>query len=213
MPPVGPRPAPPDGTAKVTYRGTSMSTNWENVMWCGITGSLSFSTIPTFATDMYGIFQTTLLEQMSVDAILQECLVTYYDGAGNPQGSISAAHAGSNATAALTAQVSTVLSWKIPASWRGGKPRTYVAGGAGGNIATTSTWSDGYVASMLTSAASFLAGVNAVTLTGVTQVRLGTVSFQHAGAWRTPPVLFEYVGVGVQQRICTQRRRLGKELF
>jgi hypothetical protein len=211
--PSGTRPAPPVGVAKCTIRGNYTSANWENVFWCAITGSLTYSNINTFATDFYGAFQTNLLPQMDASAFMTECLVTYYDGAGNPEGSISASHAGGASGGGITAAAATVLSWKIPASWRGGKPRTYLAAPPASSLSDQRLFSDGYVASMLTSADNFLTTVNGITLSGVTAVRLGTVSFQHANAWRTPPVMFEYDAVAIQQRVCTQRRRLGREAF
>ena len=209
VPPVGPRPDPPAGVAKVVYRGTYEGSVWENVFWCKITGTLVYGTIFTFATDMYGVFETNLLPWMSTHATLEECIVTYYDGAGNPQGSATASHAGGRASTTMTAAAAIVISWKIPASWRGGKPRTYLGGQDVGGLANTNEWLDTYVASVQAAAEAFRVAVNGITLTGVTGVQLGTVSFQHLGAWRTPPVHFSYVATGLQQRVCTQRRRLG----
>jgi hypothetical protein len=213
MPPVGPRPDPPVGQALVVFSGVYQSTVWENVFWLTITGTLTYTTVATLATDLYGIFQTDFLPLMNVGATLEECKVTYYDGAGNPQGSAQASHAGTQSGDGLPANCAALLSWKIPASWRGGKPRSYLAAQTVTSQYSNNEWLDTYVASLETGALAFMTNVNAITLTGVSAVRLGTVSFQHANAWRTPPVAFEYVAVGAQKRICTQRRRLGRELF
>jgi hypothetical protein len=182
-------------------------------MWCAITGALTFPTLPTFATDMYAQFQTHLLPPLSTLVSLNECHVVYYDGAGNPDGSSSSVHNGSAAGDSLGANSAIVTSWKIPATWRGGKPRSYLPGIPVTGLYDIRLLGDAFIGTVQTAALAFLNGVNALTLSGVTQVRLGTVSFQHANAWRTPPVFFEYVGVGVQKRICSQRRRLGSEVF
>lgn len=211
--PTGPRPSPPVGVCKVDYRWTFGDSFGQNVFWTMITGALTYANIATFATDMYGAYQTTLLTQMNNTANLQECICTYYDGAGNPQGSSSSVHPGGHTSAPAIANAAAVLSWKIPASYRGGKPRTYIGGLSTGDFASTRTLSSSEVGNMETSALAFLTAVNGITLTGVTGTALGTVSFQHLGAWRTPPIFYSYIAVGVQQRICTQRRRLGAELF
>ena|ERR1035437_3871554 len=211
--PTGTRPAPPTGVCQVVYKGKLNNSPWVNVFWVSITGALTYATIATFATDMYGAFQTNLLPQMSTGSSLLECVCTYYDGAGNPQGSASASHNGAVAGNISPASTAAVLSWKIPASWRGGKPRTYLGGIADGSLGDERFLTTAFSAALLTAAAAFRTTVNAITLTGVTRVGLGSVSFVHAKAWRSPPVMFEFVAVGVQQRICTQRRRLGREIF
>lgn len=182
-------------------------------MWVNITGTLTFATVADLATDMYAQYQTHLLPLLDQSSDLQECIVTYYDGAGNPQGSSTATHAGAQTGIVLAANCSTLLSWKIPATWKGGKPRTYLPTQNESNMASIYAWTDAWVGTVETAAAAFLAGVNGITLSGVTRVALGVVSFETKVAgvrvWRTPPVFFEYVAVGVQKRICTQRRRLG----
>src|ERR1700722_1285197 len=211
--PLPPRPDPPAGVAKITFKGVYNGTVWENVFWAKATGTFTYANVLALATAYYNAYATHLAGSRGALCTFEECIVTGYDGAGNPQASYEALTVGTDTSTALPAQSALVISWKLPATWRGGKPRTYLPAESVDNTDSVYTFTDAHVAGMQAAAVAFLTACNAITATGITAMELGTVSFQHALAWRTPPIFFGYVAGGVQKRICTQRRRLGNELF
>jgi hypothetical protein len=207
--PLGTRPDPPVGTAKVVILGNDSGQTVENVFWLDCAGTGTYATAGLIAQGVKTAWDTYIMAQCASHYTATECIVTHYDGAFNPQGSYSSTTPGLIVSDGEPASTACVLSWKIPATWRGGRPRTYVAGVPKAALLTTRQYTSSYTASMLSAGAAFRTAVNAIVHAPVTGVELGTVSFVHANAWRTPPLFFSYAAVGVQSRICTQRRRLG----
>jgi hypothetical protein len=115
---------------------------------------------------------------------------------------------------ALSPSVAVCASWTSAATWRGGKPRTYLPGvpsgavvAAGESQLTTNSingYRDGF--------SSFMADMNAVLDTGVA-LALGFPSYYHNYAFRPLPLFFPFTGVKVHGRLDSQRRRSGKERY
>jgi hypothetical protein len=204
---------PPAGVAKLRFRGNYNGASWENVMWCEVSGTPVFADILTLALDSYGAFQTNLLPLSAGNNHLNECIATYYDGVGTIEASETATHDGSESSANWTAAAAMVLSWKVISSYRGGKPRTYLAGHPLDAVDTTRTWTDSHVAAAVTHANAFLTAMNGITTPNISAVALGCVHFFSHGLAKSPPTFDPYIGVGAQKRICSQRRRLGAEIF
>lgn len=119
---------------------------------------------------------------------------------------------GAKANQPLSPQVCVVLSWQIAAHYRGGHPRTYLPGidstaidvSGGKNI--TSTFRVDYEAAGDT----LMSTINGGSGTG-SPYSMGTISFFSGGVPRGTPLFRLYSAAVVGTRICTQRRRLGKE--
>lgn len=109
-------------------------------------------------------------------------------------------------------QVAVVISWQIAAHYRGGHPRTYLPGidsstldtAGGKNISTAKRTAYELAGDALMNA------INTASGTG-SPYFMGTISYFTGGAPRTTPLFRTYLAAVVGTRICTQRRRLGKE--
>lgn len=114
----------------------------------------------------------------------------------------------------LQPQVAACGSWTSTASWRGGKPRTYLPGVSAsyittvGGAALTPTASTNYK----TQFTAFLAQVNATTGGGAA-FNMGFPSYYSKCAFRPTPLFFPFLGVVVHDRVDSQRRRSGKERY
>jgi hypothetical protein len=103
-----------------------------------------------------------------------------------------------------------LVNWHLNAYYRGGHPRTYLPGITAAEVTNGSAVNSTDAASLAANMLTFMTAVNALSHGGISAVTLGTVSFQHANAWRTPPIFRGYTGVSVSTMLATQRRRIGR---
>lgn len=203
---------PPAGVAHARIKGTYGDTTWATGFWLLVAGDLVFSDVTDLATDMAGAFETTLLTRLDNDCVMTECDVEYWTGVGNMLSSVFFSHAGGQSGGGFGAGTAAVLSWALAGSYRGGKPRNYLPGIPIAAAATQRLYTDAFVSALQTQAAAFQAAVNGISSTNIDSVSLGVVHFFSGGVALDPPTFDPFLGVGVQKRYCSQRRRLGAEL-
>lgn len=185
---------------------------WTNTVWFAFEGSPSGSDLDTLADGGYTAWEDNLLDFTSTANVLTQCVATVWDGGLELEGVHVASEAGTNDQEPVPGNVALVVSWKIREHYRGGKPRSYIAGCTRDKYASNAAWDDDFVAAVSTLAQSYLDDVNALTAGGITAVVASVVHFFSDGAALDPPQLSPLVGAAAQKRICTQRRRLGAEL-
>jgi hypothetical protein len=134
-------------------------------------------------------------------------------GSGAQATSTHAATTGGNVSDSLPPQTSIVLSWEVPITYRGGKPRTYLPGIPSSAIspAGSSAVSGSYAQNMETAALQFLNGIESMIVDAIEGFTAGLVSYYHDHAVRPTPVYNPFEGVRVHERLDSQRRRSGKE--
>lgn len=103
-----------------------------------------------------------------------------------------------------------VISWKIVRHYRGGHPRTYIGPLGDSAISNNTTLSAGTVSSLGTAAANFRSDINSSSPDG-TAIEMCAVHRWRNLAKLTPPQTSQIVGVAVDNRLDTQRRRLGPD--
>jgi hypothetical protein len=145
---------------------------------------------------------------------LGSCRVSDNSGLSQNYGtSTHAAIPGLGSTASgLPPQVAIVFSWRINASYRGGRPRTYLVGPISTllNSPGDSQLSTSGANQCLTAAQTFLSGLSAITV-GSGLLVPGTVSHYSGHSVRPTPIFRPWIGVQVHERLDSQRRRNGKE--
>lgn len=209
--PSGPRPAPPGSSVRVALSGSVFATYWANVFWLQLTesGTVDVSDLHTLADAIAAAFHTQVLGALTSNIYLTQVKLTHWDGSGNEIQYVGTySFQGGGTSQQHNAAVAIVVDWFISAHYRGGHPRSYWPGPADDQINNGATLSSSYRTTLATCAANFLSAVNALTASHVTGVAMGTVSFVHAGAWRTPPVFRAYIGSAIRQVLGIQKRRL-----
>jgi hypothetical protein len=212
------RPAPPTDVIRVAMSGTIFNHVWNNIFWVRVTtdGTRTVNDLAALLDAMITSYTTNFLNHMSssVNGLTAEGVWTT-----SPTTALStvrtATHTGPAGATVADAGASVVVSWKIGARYRGGKPRSYIPGPLASDVSNGSDVSSSLRTALAAGAVAFQAAVNAFTGTHITSAELGTVSFFTAGGsettpptYRTPPVFEPYIGSGIRARLGSQRRRI-----
>lgn len=210
------RPWPANNSARCAFEGiTAKSVPWANIFWlgAGATGTPTVAQLNTAAQDAYGAFATHLWALQGKDATLQRCVVNWY---GNQPTQVVGDYlhdtAGGSDNDTEVDSLSACLSWTIDQTWRGGKPRTYMAALPTEAFGDSNTLDSDYITALESGAAAFLTAMNALAPTPLLEMSPGCMSFFSGNAPRAQGVLFTYSAVTVHPRIDSMRRRLGREV-
>lgn len=117
--------------------------------------------------------------------------------------------AGGEPNDGLPANCALVISHHISRRYRGGHPRTYVAGLLAGAITDDHHLTPGNVTQFTNDYAGFVAAVVALADAHWTPLAPVNVSYHSAHALRVAPVIDPILTSDCQSRLCSQRRRLG----
>lgn len=209
--PAGPRPNPPADTIKVAISGTIWGHKWANVFWLSVTHSsaVTVGDLSTLATAIATAWNTDLVNFCGSQHVTKEVALTFYDSGGPALQFVDSVNlVGGQPSTFPDASGAYLIDWIISAIYRGGHPRTYLAGPNNGDVVTGGQLASGVQSSFATHSNAFRNAVNAITTTNITAVVMGTVSFVHALAWRTPPVFRAYTSTKVNASIGTIKRRI-----
>lgn len=121
----------------------------------------------------------------------------------------SDAGSGSDAGTTDSPQLCYLINWSIAGTYRGGHPRTYLAGTTVGGTQGDGTINTTKRANLTTAAGNFLTDVNALSPTGFSAVQLGTIRFFRGHTALSPPVFEPFLSGACHPRVATQRRRAG----
>lgn len=209
--PTGTRPAPPVSTARVAVSGVVFNHRWTNVFYLNIThsGSVTVDDLKTIADGIAATWDTNVSPQVSNVVAMDTVTIVFFPSSGTElvyAGTYS--HVGHGTTPLNDASACIVVDWLIDAYYRGGKPRTYIAGVKADLIDEGSLLDSTYRSGTATAFNALRNAINALTSTNITAAVMGTVSFSTAGAWRVPPVFRPYTSVKIRSVLGSQRRRL-----
>lgn len=194
-------------------QGTIFTHRWVNVFYLQLSGSgITVNDLQTIANGIEAAWVADPAHALTGDVTLSSVTVDYVPSVGNSLqfvGSYSAAGSGGGTTV-QDASACHVVDYVISASYRGGHPRSYVPGVDVSTVSAGSNVSSAQQSVVATRYNAFRNAVNALTSTNVTATVMGTVSFQTAGAWRTPPIFRAYTSVkyGNGGKLGSARRRI-----
>lgn len=148
---------------------------------------------------------------------VDQCIAEWNDGAGNVvAGTDATLTAGTGTHGSTPANLAWVLSWRLAARYRGGHPRTYLAGIDAIELLDNVSFKPGSVTTLQGLANTFLGAINALTPAPFSSVTLGVLrQFANGGSTKVPPIFLDppqfkpFQSVVVKPGIATQRRRLG----
>jgi hypothetical protein len=204
------------GVARIACNGTYRGTNWTNVFhWEKfITAHYEQAEMDELVGLWRTAFVTHLLGRMSTSATLTSVVATDLTNInGVVSVNTSTANGALNAVTYMPGNVAIVISWKIARHYRGGHPRTYLSGQPAESATDGKVWAAAHVSALATAANQFLTAVNAFQIGGDDEGgELTTVHRIRAGANIVPPITSPIVQAIVDNRIDSQRRRLGPDV-
>lgn len=211
------RPWPPTNVVRVAIEGTTAKgVNWANIFWTGpsATGTPTSTQMTAVATAFYGAYNTHLFALLGKDAHMTRAVANWY---GNSPmqvvGDYLDSTAGGSSDNTEVDSLAACISWTIPVTWRGGKPRTYLPALPTNAFQDSNTLGSSFLSSLETGAAAYNSAINALSgLTPFSDWVLGMVSFFSGNAPRSPAEFYAFSSSTVHPRIDSQRRRLGKEV-
>jgi hypothetical protein len=197
---------------RLILTGTTLGHRWAAIQWLQLTQTSRTSTdLQSIVSSISAAWGTRFAPDILTTTQLNEVLgVWIVPGPGEIIATDSTVRAGTvtSTTQVQDASACLILQWHISAYYRGGHPRTYLPGLGVSAITNGSDLSSGTQSAFQASALAYMNDINALTHGGITGVTFGTVSFQTAHAWRTPPIFRPFIGVGVNPKLGTQRRRI-----
>jgi hypothetical protein len=180
------------------------------------------ATCALLASDLYTIFQGTLLPYTPSTTSLESVTVTDLTSPTAGHGEFLAHHVGTLSGVELGAGVAFLASMKIARRYRGGKPRSYLPLGSDNVLQTPQTWTSTFVANVQASLDAIRADIAVTTEAGCNLGQLVNVSY-YAGfvssqnpitlRWRNipkpriTPVIDVATGWQAESRLSSQRRR------
>lgn len=193
--------------------GTAGPTRWANVFHVTyLTDFLDGTEVQALADAFYSAYTTAIKPVMTNAAAMTQCTAQDISTNTGPVKDHIATTVGTNVAGIGPAQVAACITWKVATHYKGGHPRTYLAGVPLGMSSDGQSWGSTYQGLLNTAAGNLLSSVNAINVGAAGLVTLSAVHRTRAGVTLNPPTTEPIVAVEVDHRVDTQRRRLGKDV-
>jgi len=216
MPPL---PSVPN-VIKIITSSTRSDAPVENIFHMSWSGSTPNSGgLASFLTDVWApAWDTVIIAEGSTDAVTVGHEAIDLTSPTGASGSITDTASGTRTGDFAPSSAAVLASWEINRRYRGGHPRSYLPFGTAGTYEASSArlWDTSFIADVQTKMNTFLAAVQGHDIGGTEYSNLVNVSYYDkvitplAPFRRVTPVVDTITSVIVRQRICSQRRRLGK---
>jgi hypothetical protein len=205
-----------EGCARLAVVGTYRNTNWANIFHWKRFDDNGFeqAEIDQLVTEFRTFYVSALMARVSNQVNMTSVTGTDLTNILGVVGIDNTPAVGVlNTVAVHPGSVAMVISWKIARHYRGGHPRTYLTGQPHGAEIDGKSWSPAHTAAGAAAASNFLISVNGIELgAGEVGGELVCVHRQLGGAKLIPPVTSPIVNAVVDNRIDSQRRRLGPDV-
>jgi len=214
--PSGERPRLPVRALRVAIEGLLDGTAWTNIQWFHLNGSgtIANSDLEQLVGDIGQAFGDAFEDSLSVVWLPTRAHgVLEADGDTSVEAFAALTHEGGVTGISLPANCAACISWHVSAHYRGGHPRTYLAGVPATKLINAWRLDPAWTGALAIAAAGYHNAVESLTVPGVTSVEHGVYSYVLDGAWRTTPLFRRFTAaVNVDQRLDSQRRRLGPDI-
>lgn len=200
------------GVAKIIVKQTWSTQNIYNILHAdGGAGTGWTSTeLNALAAAVRSAWVTNVLPLQSSTVYLNDVTTIDLASETGPAGVATGSSSGSKVTAIQPLNCAVCWSWAIARRYRGGHPRTYIAGLVSDQVSNATSITTAAQSAHAAAAAAIRTAVNAVTTSAGT-AKLATVHYYRAGAVLATPLVSQITGVSVDTRIDSQRRRLGRD--
>ena len=213
-------PALPDvpNVIKFVIEGTLDGVNWANIFHWLYSGSAPSNAelgtiLSQFATEFGnggGVLNWDSLahDQVFLSNSTAEDLTTHSSATAELPLSVNGTLSGGK----LPASAAVVMTHSINRRYRGGHPRSYLMLGDTTKLQDSTFWATAFLDSVISWYNGFVAGINGISAGGTTLTSPVSVSYFSGHALRSVPVIDPITSSFPRQRVCSQRRRLGKNL-
>lgn len=200
------------GAAKIVIKQTLAGVNVYNVLHAQGPNLAGYSgaDMAALATAVRSAWVTNVIPLQASSLTLTDVVATDLSNDLGGEGTASGSTNGTAVGTALSSNVAITWSWKIANRYRGGHPRTYIAGCPQSAQTTPNTILASAVTSHAAAAAAIRTAINGVAIGGSTWL-LACLSYYKDKALRPEPVPRVITGVSVDSRLDSQRRRLGRD--
>lgn len=140
-----------------------------------------------FAATAFSAASSNLMPQAHNDVALIGATCTDLNTTSGGQGIHSGSTAGSGGTTILPAGACFLINYEIARRYRGGKPRSYMPIGTGGDLTNPGAWSTGAVSAVTTAVINFIAALVGATEGSTTLAAHVNVSYYSGVNTSTPP--------------------------
>jgi hypothetical protein len=195
---------------KVEISGTFGDTSWANIFHLLYTGGpATDASLVNLDTAQGATMIRPWNHQCS--SVLEVTQVKYTDLSSPTaaQAVIAKSVFGTVGGTGLAANTACCVNFPTARRYRGGHCRMYIGGLSSADQATQNSWQSSFLANMHNDFAAALAGLNAYSSPELATLTWVQLSYRTGGAPRVTPVTDPVIGIAVQDRICTIRRRLG----
>jgi hypothetical protein len=203
---------PAAGNAKIIIKQTYAGVNVYNILHAqkAPISAWSASELATLASTVRSAWVTNFTPLQYNGLTLNDVTCVDLTSDTGAEGSATGSTPGGLSGSALSSNAAACLTWKIARRYRGGHPRTYVAGALSSHTSNANTWGATYLTAMTSAALALRTAINGV-VAGASTVQVGTLHYYRAGVLLATPLVSEYTGVVVDSRVDSQRRRLGRD--
>ena len=205
---------PIPGVVKLQMKGHYQGQPWTNIfhLLSPIIVGFDNTQMAALATAMGTHYGALLQPGKNPGDIFEECVATDLSSGTGGIGVAGFSVSGSTAGAVMPANLAHCVSWAIGRRYRGGKPRTYIGGVTGGDIADSRSFTLASTTSLENNANGFRIAVNADVTPPGAPYNLVCVHYLKNHALLTPPLVDLITDCTVDLRVCAQSRRLGRVL-
>lgn len=200
------------GVAKIIVKQTIGSVNVFNILHAdGGAGTGWTSTeLNSLASAVRSAWVTNVLPLQHTQLNLNDVQTIDLASDTGPSGVATGANAGTATLNYLSANAAVTWSWTISRRYRGGHPRTYIAGIPFSAITNPNSITATAQSAHAAAAAAIRTAVNGVTTSAGT-AKLACVHYYRNKVLLSTPLVSQITGVTVDTRIDSQRRRLGRD--
>lgn len=203
---------PVPGTAKIVIKQSLAGVNVFNVMHAFTSSGqpATANDLTNLATAIRASWVANVIPLQVAQLALTDVTCTDLSSDTGPEATITGNTPGTAAATALPANVAICWSWKISRRYRGGHPRTYIGGIPSSVLSNANTIIPSVQTQHIAAGTALRQAVNgAQTATG--NWGLCVVHYRRAKVILPVPLTSVVNGVGVDTRLDSQRRRLGRD--
>lgn len=209
---VMPARPPVPNVFKIAFTGLVGTYNFACILhatWSGTTPSAA--TCIGLATTLNDAWGTNMNSLFNSTVVMENVTLTDLTSSSGASGNYAHNQAGGSAGSEIAGNTSVLVTYPSSFRYRGGHPRTYLPPPPQSLLLNPGELTTGAVTSYGTGWGTLLGTLAGSSAAGTTLTQQCAVSYFTDNAARTTPVVMPISSYSVQQRLASQRRRIGRK--